>query len=212
MINKQHYKLLFIIALFLVVISCNNDDWLLYRTGQDYFPIKKDSWWKYENQTGTELVKVEGDTVINNRPCLHLLRNFASEYWVKDNGQIEKLVVKTINYAGNDYALQESWLLQYQLPFVLGSAWSESFADTVMVLGDSFRIQQTIARKVVEINDVNTPAGTFFQTYKIEYVETYTLNDSTENYAGYEWFAPGIGLVKKIINNTEQILIDYSAK
>lgn len=202
----------FIALLFILVLSCNNSDWILYRAGSDYFPLKSSNWWKYESEGITELVEVKGDTIAYDRSCIHLLRNFTDEYWIKDNSEVKKLILRTINLGGTDFLLQQSWLLQHRLPFMLGSLWSEVFTDTVIILGDSFHLNQTMWRKVIAVENINVPAGTFFQTYKIEFSETFTLNDSIEQYSGYEWFAPGVGLIKRIANNIEQVLIDYSVK
>ncbi len=201
-----------IIFLSVIILTCNNNDWILYRAGNDYFPLKNGYWLQYETNGIFETVEVKGDTVAYDRACVHLLRNFADEYWVKDNSDIKKLEIRTVNYNGTEYIIQKEWLLQYRLPFVLGSFWSEAFTDTVVVLGDTYHIKQTITRWVVEITDLTVPAGTFLQTYKIEYYEIFILNDSVENYSGYEWFAPNVGLIKKIINNTETHLINYSVK
>lgn len=210
--EEKFMKLKTLCYFLFFLLSCNNNDWILYRAGNDYFPLKKGNWWQYETNGIFEMVEVKGDTIVYDRPCVHLLRNFADEYWVKDNGDVKKLELRTVNYNGTDYLIQKAWLLQYRLPFVLGSFWSEAFADTVVVLGDTHRIKQTITRQVFEITDITVPAGTFLQTYKIEYTETFILNDSTEYYSGYEWFAPGVGLIKKISNNIEKILNDYSVK
>jgi hypothetical protein len=184
----------------------------LYRAGNDYFPLQKGYWWQYESNGVYETVEVKGDTVAYGRPCIHLLRDFENEFWIKDNDEIRKLEFRTKNYDGTEYPIQQAWLLQYRLPFILGNYWTETFTDTVTVLGDTYRIQQTISRWVTEISDVNVLAGTFIQVYKIEYQEKFTLNDSTYYYQGYEWFAPGVGLIKKNIDNIETSLIDYSTK
>ena len=195
-----------------IITSCDNQDWVLYRTSQDYLPFKNGNWWSYQSQDVTELIQVTTDTVVNNQPAIHQLNNFADEYWFKNNGEYRKLIVRTVNYNGDDYTIQNAWLLQYKTPFVLGNSWSDIFTDTVYVLGDTYRLKHIITRQVVEINDINTPAGTFFQTYKIIFSETFVLNDSTEYYAGYECFAPNVGLVKKVSNNIESVLIDYLVK
>jgi len=209
--NKIIYFTPIVFAL-LVSISCHNQDWILYRASSDYFPLRNGDWWKYETQNITKLVEVQGDTFVNNQPCIHLFNAYEDEYWTDDNGNMRKLNLRTVNYGGTDYVLENEWLLQYKLPFVLGSLWSDVFTDTVVILGDSYRLKHNIIRKVVQIEDLNIPAGTFFQAYKIEYNETFTFNDSIENYSGFEWFAPGVGLIKKVINNSETILTDYSVK
>ena len=203
-------KIFLIIFAITIVLSCNNSDWILYRAGNDYFPLQKGYWWQYESNGVYETVEVKGDTVAYGRPCIHLLRDFDDEFWIKDNDEIRKLEFRTKNYDGTEYPIQQAWLLQYRLPFILGNYWTESFTDTVLVLGDTYRINQTITRKITDITDLSVVAGMFIQTYKVEYYETITINDSIEYYSGYEWFAPNVGLVKKIINNVEKILVDYS--
>jgi hypothetical protein len=208
--NKFNWLAIFPIFVLLIV-SCN-DDWLLYRAGNDYFPLKNGSRWEYAKNGTITAVEVLTDTTAYGQSSSHLIRNFADEYWLKDNGDVKNLILRTVNYGGTDYTLQENWLLEYRLPFVVGNYWSDVFTDTVVILGDTFRLHQMIWRKVVEIADLSVPAGSFFQTYKLEFSETFMLNDSTEQYSGYEWFAPGIGLIKRIINNSEEVLIDYSVK
>jgi len=208
--NKFNWLVIFPIFVLLIV-SCN-DDWLLYRAGNDYFPLKNGTWWKYESDGVITNIEIQTDTVINNQPCSHWITNFADEYWSKDNGNIKKIILKTVNYNGTDYVLQQNWLLEYEIPFILGNYWTDTFNDTIVILGDTYRIYHTIWRNVVDIADTSVPAGTFFQTYKLEFSETFMLNDSTEQYSGYEWFAPGIGLIKRIINNSDEVLIDYLVK
>lgn len=206
--TKKYYWL---IIFLLFIINCGND-WLLYRASNDYFPLKTGNTWVYNKDGIITTLEVLTDTTAYGLSCSHLTRNFSDEYWSKSNGEVKKLFLRTINYSGTDYILQQSWLLEYQLPFVLGNLWSETYNDTVIILGDTFKIYQQIWRKVMEITDISVPAGSFFQTYKIEFSETFSLNDSTEQYIGFEWFAPGVGLIKRITNNVEEVLIDYSVK
>ncbi|MCX8014955.1 MAG: hypothetical protein N2748_02950 [candidate division WOR-3 bacterium] len=207
---KKSYLLLVILIL---TITCNNPNWLLFRAGSDYFPLKAGNWWEYSNYGQIEQVAVVGETIAFNTPCIHLLRNYGDEFWLKTENEIRKLYVRTVNIGGTDYEIQNAWLLQYQLPLVLGAQWSEVFTDTVLVMGDTYRIYQTISRMVTEICDVNVFAGTFHQCYKLDYLEEVKINDSlVERYAGYEWFAPQVGLIKKVINNLETLLMDYSVQ
>lgn len=207
-------KNLFIFFIILTLtISCNNPDWLLYRASSDYFPLKTGNWWQYSQYGQIEQVEVKSETIVYGTNCIHLLRNYSDEFWKKTDNEIRKLYVRKINIGGTDFEIQKAWLLQYQLPFVLGAQWAETFTDTVLVMGDTIRIFHTVSRVVREIGDVNVLAGTFHQCYKLDYIEQVKINDSlVEDYAGYECYAPQIGLVKKVINNRETLLMDYSVK
>ena len=167
-------------------------------------------WWEYDVQGAIEVDSVVGETIAYGVNCIHYLRNYGDEYWIKNDGEVKKLELRTINVGGTENTIEQTWLLQYRLPFILGSYWTETFSDTVVVLGDTYRISQTVSRSVKEINDISVNVGMFIQTYKIEYFETITINDSIEQHQGYEWFAPNVGLVKKIINGITTQLAAYS--
>jgi len=208
--RKYYWLIILLVTLF--GISCNNNDWILFRASNNYFPLTTGNKWTYETNGATELVKVIGDTNAYGISCSYLTRNFADEFWTRDNSEVKKLVIRTVNFGGTDYTIQEVWAVQYHLPFILGNYWSNTYNNTTTVLGDTYFTSQTITRKVVAVEDVNVPAGSFLQTYKLECIENVTINDSTEQYSGFEWYAPGLGLVKSIINNTTKELIDYSVK
>ncbi|MCX7785467.1 MAG: hypothetical protein N2201_04480 [candidate division WOR-3 bacterium] len=174
--------------------------------------MKPNYYWKYTKGNIVELVEIKGETIAYGNSVWHLLRNGESEYWTKNGSEVKRLIIRKVNYGGVDYILQQSWLLEYKLPFVLGNSWSDVFADTVIILGDTFRIRQTISRKVWEISDVTVPAGTFGQVYKIEFHSTFTLNNYQEHYFGYEWFAPGVGLIKRVYADTTSSLIEYRSE
>lgn len=199
-------------GLLLMLTSCDNNDWVLYRAGQEYFPLKKGYYWKYDKGNSLELVEVKGETIAFGRATWNLLRNGANEYWTKNGSEVKKLFTRKVNYNGVDYTLQQSWLLQYKIPFVVGNFWSDVFTDTVIILGDTFRIKQTVFRKIWGITDITVPAGTFFQVYKIEFLETFTLNDYHEQHLGYEWFAPGVGLIQQAYADTTEVLMEYRSE
>lgn len=195
--------------MIVTTISCNNENWILFRASSDYFPLQKGNKWYYQTSGMTKIIEVKNDTVINNTSAIIITNNFQNEYWQKKQGDVKKLSLRQINYGGNDYILQQSWLLQYQLPFIIGSTWSDVFSDTVAIFGDSYYIKEMVTRKVVAIEDVDIPAGSFFHTYRIDFAETFSLNDSIAEYLGSEWFAPEVGLIKRITDNNEQVLIEY---
>lgn len=206
----KKYSFIIILPLILTTFTCHNDNWVLLRASSDYFPIHNGNYWKYQYQNTLIVVEVKNDTVINNTLAKIITRNFENEYWLQNDNELKKLELRYVNYGGIDYPIQNVFLLQYKFPFILGSSWSTTFNDTVNVLGENYVIKQTIARQVVAIEDINVPAGSFFQTYKIDFIESFMLNDSTEYYAGSEWYAPDVGLVKRVINHNEQVLIEYS--
>jgi len=208
---KKYYWLVILVCL-LSVFSCDNKDWILFRASNNYFPLVVGDRWTYDNGGVTEVVKVISDTNAYGIACSYLTRDFADEFWVKDNSVVKKLELRNVNFGGTDYPIQQAWAVQFHLPFVLGNYWSNTYNDTALVLGDTYYVSQTITRKVVATEDINVAAGSFIQTYKLEYMESVAINDSIEEYSGFEWYSPGLGLVKSIINNKTKELLDYLIK
>ncbi|MCS7258519.1 MAG: hypothetical protein NZ601_04020, partial [candidate division WOR-3 bacterium] len=131
------------------------------------------------------------------------------EFWSMNEGIIKKLIQKYIVIAGHEYLLKKEWVLQYHVPFLQGNVWGDYVRDTINLLGQLFFFEYIVIRKIVGIEDITTPAGSFIEAYKLDFFEKFTLNDETEIYQGTEWFAPNVGLVKKIINGEEEVLIEY---
>lgn len=211
-------KILITLGVFLaslVIISqfnCDNENWIFLRASKDYFALQSGNTWQYEIGGVVKIVKVEHDTVINNISTRIVTIDFQNQYWQKNQSNIKKLSLRQVNYNGNDYTIEQAWLTQYQLPFILGNSWSDTFADTVDLFGDTYYIRETITRQITAIEDVNVPAGSFFETYRIDFIETCQINDSLEYYSGSEWFAPGVGLIKRTANQTQQVLTEYTIK
>lgn len=198
-----------LLAACLIIIGCNEDH-IVLRASRDYFPLKVGNYWRYEDTliNSSRVVEVMGDSAVLGRRCIVVEDNFKEGYWIKSEGRIEKFVAKTITLYGEEDTLEQAYRLYYLVPFIVGNVWSNTFADTVVVLTDTIIFSHTINGRVAAIEDV----GNFSDTYKVELLETIIENDSTETIATTEWFAPGIGLVKRKQGGTEEVLVEYQLK
>lgn len=191
------------------ILGCGQDHIVLRATG-DYFPLRIGNYWKYEDAVTKipRIVEVKADSVVFGRSCTVVEDNFKESYWIKSEGWVEKFIVNTITRYGDEDTLEQAYRVFYLLPFVVGNTWSDTFADTVVVLTDTIVFHHAIEVTVAGIEDVND----FTDTYKVETVETQSQNDSTETRATTEWLAPGIGIVKRVGEGVDELLIEYQVK
>ena len=176
-----------------------------FRAGQDYFPLQDGTRWTYDDAGFTSIDSVAGDSMVLGRNAVVVLRDFAPEMWLKNQTEIRKYVRRTVIRGGAEYVLEERYGLEYQVPLVKGAAWSESFEDTVILMGtDSVFVQDSVAAIVAAIEDVTTPAGTFVQCYRVDFYRV-VRTDTTATLQYQEWLAPGVGVVRR----GERVLTSY---
>lgn len=201
-------KKLFLV--FILLLGCEN---IVYRMDNDYFPLKTTNKWEYEDSKGNlRIIEVAGDSTVQGFPSKIVENNFKPEFWCKTEEKVRKFIVKTINIDGEDDTLEQMYRTYYLLPFIKGDSWESSFGDTLEVYGDSIFFIHKIEGEVLDIEDsVSVPAGVFYEIYKLKLKESFTLNDSTWTDSAYEWYAPGIGLIKRE-DSTQEVLKSYYIK
>ncbi len=195
--------------LLAILLSLSCTDMLVHRSSQDYFPLARQSQWKYLLGTDTTYVEVLGDSSVGGRTATIVAVDFAPTFWHKQPTRIQKFFLRTVNVSGRDYILEQRYRLVYLLPLVEGNTWEEEFSDTIVVLGtDTVFYYHKLAARVSGIDSVPTPAGTFHDCYRVDFTEEVREFDSTA-VAYTEWLAPGVGLVKRVTGTEEQVLAEY---
>ena len=186
------------------------DDMTFYRARSDYFPLVPGSRWTYDVAGNTAIDSVVGDSAVDGRACVVVLRDYAPEYWTKQVTEVRQFTSLVASRGGQEYVLEERYRLVYALPLVEGATWSESFRDTIVLMGtDTVFLKDSLRSRVAAIDSVATQAGTFIECYRVEThreVEAAELS-FTADYS--EWLAPGVGLVKRVTGTEERLLTGY---
>ncbi len=196
-------------ALWLASLTgCN--DMTFYRAKSDYFPLVPGSRWTYDVAGNTAIDSVVGDSAVAGRACVVLLRDYAPEYWTKQVSEVRQFTSLVASRGGQEYVLEERYRLVYSLPLVEGATWSESFRDTIVLLGtDTVFLKDSLWSRVAAIDSVATQAGTFIECYRVEThreVEAAELS-FTDDYS--EWLALGVGLVRRVTGTEDKTLTGY---
>jgi hypothetical protein len=203
----MYRKLLF--AVLLVALGCS--DLLFFRAGQDYFPLVRSSLWKYLAGADTSYVEVSGDTSVGGQLATVVLVDFSPEFWLKrsNTAEIRRYSRRTIIRGGDEYVLEARYALRYLLPFVAGDSWTETFRDTIVVLGtDTIDYRHRLSCRVAGPEQLTTPAGSFDQCYRLDFTEEFQDEDTTVT-SFTEWLAPGVGLVRRLTGPEDLVLVDY---
>ena len=185
-------------------------DMTFFRAKSDYFPLVPGSRWTYDVGGNTSIDSVVGDSSVADRACVVLLRDYSPEYWSRQLTALRQYTRLVANRGGEDYVLEERYRLVYALPFVEGTTWDESFRDTVVLVGtDTVLVKDSVSGRVAAIEDVETPAGTFIQCYKVETHRDFEGAEQSFTTDCTEWFAPGVGLVKRVAGTEAKVLTEY---
>ncbi len=194
-------------GLLLLTLSCQ--DMTVYRSGEDYFPLADGSQWKYLVDGDTTYREVLGDSSIGGRIAIILAEDFVPAFWIKEPTRVFRYYHRTCNRGGEDYTIEARYGLVYRLPFVAGTGWETEFADTVVLLGtDTIPVYHRLEARVAAVESVATPAGTFYDCYRLEMTELVQATD-TSSLTWTEWLAPGAGLVRRLSGSEDIVLAEY---
>lgn len=193
----------------LALLAAGCSDMTFFRAKADYLPLVPGSRWTYQTGSVTTVDSVAGDSSVLGRACVVVLSDYAPGYVIKTPIEVRRYTRLTTMRSGYEYLLEERFGLQYVLPLVKGSAWEETFSDTIVLMGtDTVFLKDSIGGSVSAIEDVDTPAGTFLQCYRVEMARViHAVSDSSETWT--EWLAPDVGVVKRQTAAGEQELTEF---
>ncbi len=204
------------ICLLSIVIVCGS---VLDGHAQRYYPDDFGNTWILRSTDGIDerVVIIEGPETVGNEslkvitdgtyPISDPASNNPNKFFIKATPNRVLIFRATARVQGFDvtidYSPPETFL---PIPIKKGSAWTVTGEARLGVIP----IEVTNAAKVVEIEDVTVPAGTFHDCLKIEQ-ELSTSGLVKLSTQSTMWLAPDIGIVKAL-NSSDVIfeLIDYN--
>ncbi|MEO0070589.1 MAG: hypothetical protein ABIK39_00680 [candidate division WOR-3 bacterium] len=198
--------------LFLLLLACS--DTLLFRSSADYFPLRSGAQWKYlRNCSDTVYVQVDtSSAVLLGQNCIRVYRNFAPEYYTLSPTEVRRLFLDIFSRPGTTEDTIAWFGLLYQLPLVLGNSYEERFDTTLIWGSDTLKYSHTLTAKVAAIVDTLTPAGTFYDCYRIEFSEKKIIDQETTDVKFTELLAPETGIIARHHPDFDEILVFYQSK
>ena len=215
------YCLIFLLTIVIVCGSISDGH------TQNYYPDDLGNTWALRSTDGIDerVVTIEGPETIGTEsvkvisdgtyPVSNPASNNPNKFFIKatPDGVLIFRAIATVAILGEitiDYSPPQTFL---PVPIELGAEWTVAGEATASFLGIAIKIEATNTAKVINIEDVTVPAGTFRDCLRIEQqLQTQlspalaTLPSTTSTM----WLAPDLGLVKSI--NSDGVvfeLIDY---
>ena len=190
---------------------------------QNYYPDDIGNTWTLRSTDGIDerLVTIEGPETIGSEslkvisdgtyPVSDPASNNPNKFFIKatPNGVLIFRAIATVAILGEitiDYSPPATFL---PIPIEVNSEWIVAGEATASLFGLAIQIKTTNTAKVIAIEDVSVPAGTFQDCLRIEQeLDTQltpalaTLPSTTSTM----WLAPDIGLVKAI--NSSDVIFE----
>lgn len=140
-------------------------------------------------------------------------RNAQPEYWWKGKSELDKFHSEVIKVGGNEFLLGKFWIPYLKLPLFLGNKWEDKLVQSTIAYGDTITVVIQVEGRVELIEKISS----FDNCYKVQYTKIVVrksksfgeINDTTSS---YEWYAPNVGIVKRIVDGREEELIKYEVK
>jgi hypothetical protein len=205
-------KNLLVLAFF--ALACS--DHIIERAASDYFPYSEGNWWIYSDgalyEPQTVRLEVEAVDTILQVECYSL--NFSGEFhYISKTGlALNEYIQLSQNYGGQDYLIAEGFVKRIELPLVKGNIYSDSLVDSLDFFGEWIK-GRYLVRGVVSDHQ-NDPV--YGEIYKVIITTTRTITTPdttiTNEELKYEYYAPGIGLVRFDEQNTEFRLVEYNVE
>lgn len=175
------------IFIFLTLVSCNLDntnDKTSVATLLSYFPLNKSLYYNYRGE-GNEYASFTRKIMHVDPPYLQIHDNnggtiMASVYKVTEN-QVSR-ILRQGEYYGNESLINDA---QRKVDS------EEIIVKTPIQKGISWETNNNRREIVSTKETVIVPAGTFYDVIKIK------IESIDNNYTGYEYFAPNVGLIKQ---------------
>ena len=204
--DSHRYCFIYLLSIAIVCASVSRG------YAQNYYPDEFGNTWILHSTDGIDerVVMIEGPETIGTESLKVIsdeTNGNASKFFIKatpDGVLIFRATARIAQFdVSIDYSPPQTFL---PIPIELGSEWTLT-GQAILLLG--LTIDTTNVAKVVAVEPITVPAGTFQDCLKIEQ-ELSTSGLITLSQQSTIWLAPDFGLVKAISsNNTVFELIDY---
>lgn len=203
------------VILMLLLSGCDRNP-LFFRLAADYYPVTTiGSQWEYSVLGGGSLImKVLDQVEIGERTCYRVLSGGDYQYWIDENGHLERYEDHRVMFNGFEVPLYQAWVIWLDWPLVVGAVRSDSIS--------TFAVSQQVTishdwRRTTQVMDISqSPDGLWSNCYRIHQTET-TVNwiraggfePETTTVSRDIWLAPDVGMVASVSADSTLTLDEY---
>lgn len=189
-------------ALFLILFPGCESNPLYFRLSSDYFPISPaGATWEYTiDGGGSKIVTVIDQTVAGERPCWRLQSGADYNYWINEDGRLEKYEDHTVLFNGFEVPIYQAWITMFQWPLANGMTFRDSVSAQAVSQGVT--LSHTWIRNQTVAGPEVSPDGVWSDCYRIHqeeivinWIQTAGFAPETTTSVRNIWLAPDVGMV-----------------
>jgi hypothetical protein len=180
-----------IFSILVLALGCDNP--FSTRMTADYFPLAGGNTWVYEvKENNNYQITVD---VTQQDSLFKVDAGGDVQYFERKSGIINRVRELISTYEGERVTFGRIFEPYLLLPPIEGENWQREFNLSSIYRGDTVRKYFSVSIDSVIITPVVLNSGSYENVYRI--IRT-TIEDQ-DTTIQYEWFAPDIGLVKKVV-------------
>lgn len=197
---KKNVTIAAVIAL-VFSLGCDSNP-LYFRLSSDYFPVAPSgATWEYSiDGGGSRIVTVVDQTVKGERPCWRLQSGADYNYWINEDGRLEKFEEHTVLFNGFEIPIYEAWITMFQWPLSDGMTSRDSVSAQAVSQGVT--LSHTWIRNQTVAGPEVSPDGVWSDCYRIHqeeivinWIQTAGFAPETSLSVRNIWLAPDVGMV-----------------
>jgi hypothetical protein len=184
-------KLVLTSLILVLAFGCENP--FSVRMTADYFPLKKGNKWIYEVKKDNNY-QIEMDVINDEDSLVKVNVGGDTQYFERKIGIVNRVRDLTTTYEGEKVTFGRIYEPYLFLPPIEGENWHKEFTLSSVYKGD-------MVSKYFSVN-VDSVISTSIVLNSKSYENVYRLRrivvEDEDSLVQYEWFAPDIGLLKKL--------------
>ena len=184
-------RLILIFLILGLVSGCSNP--FSIRMSADYFPLEVGYKWIYQVE-GQAASKVEIEVISYDTAYLVNIQGLEI-YMERREGEVNLITKLTTTYRGERIlfgTVREPYL---HLPFIKNDYWEMQFKLSTVHNGDTIYKSVFISVDSVDITTLSVPFGNYDEVYHLRRIHV----EDEDSVTSYEWYAPNVGLIRKVI-------------
>jgi len=182
--------------------------------GYDYSPYRQNMAWAYSVKYPSENLSVNLMYLVSGREYFEPYNGWQVSVFIDGQAAYYTVYAKTDEAIYNYNPDPEEWTLEYEIPFVIGNKWGYEtlVEDPITEVEWNIKVNKEVMLK----EDVSVTAGNFEDCAKVKEIIKWSSADSIYQDSSYYyilvcWYAPNIGLIKRLVIETDKdYLTNYS--
>jgi hypothetical protein len=184
-------KLVLTSLILVLAFGCENP--FSVRMTADYFPLKKGNKWIYEVKEDNNY-QIEMDVINDEDSLVKVNVGGDTQYFQRKIGIVNRVRELNTTYEGEKVTFGRIFEPYLFLPPIEGETWHKEFTLSSVYKGDTVSKYFSVNVDSVISTSIVLNSESYENVYRLRRI----IVEDEDSLVQYEWFAPDIGLIKKL--------------